>query len=121
MSSDSLFVKVTGSKDYGEDSFDHGSHGPGRNGYEVHGLVRRVALEDPQRRFTRIEHLLDKVTLADSYIECFDVARAINSQGRANDRPQPNFPVMPTCQSHHPFWLRKLKRRGLVIMGRGRY
>ena len=32
-------------------------------GYEVHGLVRRVALEDPTRRFTRIEHLLDRVTL----------------------------------------------------------
>ena len=27
-------------------------------GYEVHGLVRRVALEDPGRRCNRIEHLL---------------------------------------------------------------
>ena len=32
-------------------------------GYEVHGLVRRVALEDPQRRFNRIAHLLDKLVL----------------------------------------------------------
>src|SRR5687768_9564188 len=31
-------------------------------GYEVHGIVRRVALEDPQGRFRRIKHLLDKVT-----------------------------------------------------------
>src|ERR1044072_7572715 len=29
-------------------------------GYEVHGIVRRVALEDPSRRFTRIAHLLGR-------------------------------------------------------------
>src|SRR6185436_13632507 len=32
-------------------------------GYEVHGMVRRVALEDPMRRFTRISHLLDRLKL----------------------------------------------------------
>ena len=32
-------------------------------GYAVHGLVRRVALEDPGRRLNRIGHLIDKVTL----------------------------------------------------------
>ena len=40
-------------------------------GYEVHGLVRRVALEDPQRRFTRIAHLLDQVTLHPSSLESY--------------------------------------------------
>jgi GDPmannose 4,6-dehydratase len=40
-------------------------------GYEVHGLVRRVALEDPQRRFTRIEHVLDKVTLHPASLESY--------------------------------------------------
>jgi GDPmannose 4,6-dehydratase len=40
-------------------------------GYEVHGLVRRVALEDPQRRFTRIENLLDKVTLHPASLESY--------------------------------------------------
>jgi GDPmannose 4,6-dehydratase len=40
-------------------------------GYEVHGLVRRVALEDPTRRFTRIEHLLDKVTLHPASLESY--------------------------------------------------
>ena len=40
-------------------------------GYEVHGLVRRVALEDPQRRFTRIETLLDKVTLHPASLESY--------------------------------------------------
>lgn len=40
-------------------------------GYEVHGLVRRVALEDPERRFTRIKHLLDKVTLHPASLESY--------------------------------------------------
>jgi GDPmannose 4,6-dehydratase len=40
-------------------------------GYEVHGLVRRVAMEDPQRRFTRIAHLLDKVTLHPASLESY--------------------------------------------------
>jgi GDPmannose 4,6-dehydratase len=40
-------------------------------GYEVHGIVRRVALEDPQGRFKRIEHLLDKVTLHPASMESY--------------------------------------------------
>ena len=32
-------------------------------GYEVHGLVRRVALEDPAHRLGRIMHILDRVHL----------------------------------------------------------
>jgi GDPmannose 4,6-dehydratase len=40
-------------------------------GYEVHGLVRRVALEDPHRRVTRIEHLLDRVTLHPASLESY--------------------------------------------------
>ena len=40
-------------------------------GYEVHGLVRRVALEDPQRRFTRLAHLLDRITLHPGSLESY--------------------------------------------------
>ncbi len=40
-------------------------------GYEVHGLVRRVALEDPQGRFTRIGHLLDKIVLHPASLESY--------------------------------------------------
>jgi len=40
-------------------------------GYEVHGLVRRVALEDPSRRFARISHLLDRVTLHPASLESY--------------------------------------------------
>jgi len=40
-------------------------------GYEVHGLMRRVALEDPGRRFNRIEHLLDQMTLHPASLESY--------------------------------------------------
>lgn len=41
------------------------------NGYEVHGLVRRVALEDPERRFTRILHLLGDIELHAASLESY--------------------------------------------------
>ena len=40
-------------------------------GYEVHGLVRRVAFEDPERRFSRIKHVLDRVKLHPASLESF--------------------------------------------------
>lgn len=40
-------------------------------GYEVHGLVQRLELEDPERNLWRISHLLDKVTLHPGSIESF--------------------------------------------------
>lgn len=40
-------------------------------GYEVHGLVRRVALEAPERRTERITHLLDKITLHPASLESY--------------------------------------------------
>jgi len=38
-------------------------------GYEVHGIVRRVALEDPMHRMWRIRHILDSVILHSASIE----------------------------------------------------
>jgi GDPmannose 4,6-dehydratase len=47
-------------------------------GYEVHGIVRRVAFENPERRFARIHHLLDRLQLhagsLESYASLFRVA-----------------------------------------------
>src|SRR5262249_41493630 len=40
-------------------------------GYEVHGIVRRVALEDPERRFSRISHLLDQIQLHAGSLESY--------------------------------------------------
>ena len=40
-------------------------------GYEVHGLVRRVALEDPTRRFTRLDHLMERIKLHPASMESY--------------------------------------------------
>lgn len=40
-------------------------------GYEVHGFVRRVALEDPSGRLGRIRHILDRVTLHSASLESY--------------------------------------------------
>ena len=46
-------------------------------GYEVHGIVRRVALEDPAHRLVRLRGVLDRVQLhggsLESYASLFDV------------------------------------------------
>jgi GDPmannose 4,6-dehydratase len=40
-------------------------------GYEVHGMVRRVALESPETRLSRIAHLTGKVTLHPASLESY--------------------------------------------------
>jgi GDPmannose 4,6-dehydratase len=46
-------------------------------GYEVHGIVRRVAIEDPEHRLWRIRQILDKIILhaasMESYASIFKV------------------------------------------------
>jgi GDPmannose 4,6-dehydratase len=50
-------------------------------GYEVHGIVRRVALEDPEHRLWRIRNILDKIVLhpgsLESYASLFDVVEKV--------------------------------------------
>ncbi|MBI4767207.1 MAG: GDP-mannose 4,6-dehydratase [Deltaproteobacteria bacterium] len=50
-------------------------------GYEVHGIVRRMALEDPLHRLWRLRHILDKVTLhagsMESYPSIFNVVETV--------------------------------------------
>ena len=50
-------------------------------GYEVHGVVRRVALEDPEHRLWRIKHLLADVELhpasLESYASVFKVVESV--------------------------------------------
>jgi len=38
-------------------------------GYQVHGIVRRVALEDVEHRLWRIKHILDKITIHSASLE----------------------------------------------------
>jgi GDPmannose 4,6-dehydratase len=40
-------------------------------GYEVHGLVRRVALEQPEQRLGRVAHLADRITLQAGSLESY--------------------------------------------------
>ncbi len=40
-------------------------------GYEVHGIVRRVALEEPEHRLARISHLQDRITLHPATLESY--------------------------------------------------
>ena len=59
--------------------------------------------------------------MADEYVRCFEEARATNKARGARAERRPDFPVMPACRSPYPFWLRKIKQRVLVSVGRGRY
>lgn len=40
-------------------------------GYEVHGIVRRVALEHPQARMRRIRNILDQIHIHSGSIESY--------------------------------------------------
>jgi GDPmannose 4,6-dehydratase len=50
-------------------------------GYEVHGIVRRAAIEDPEHRMSRITHILDNVMIhagsVESYPSIFNVIKKV--------------------------------------------
>jgi len=50
-------------------------------GYEVHGIARRVAFEDPVHRLGRIKHILDRIVLhpasLESYASIFSVVEKV--------------------------------------------
>lgn len=52
-------------------------------GYEVHGIVRRVALEDPEHRLWRVRQIVDKLILhpasLESYASIFNVVEKIKT------------------------------------------
>lgn len=52
-----------------------------KKGYEVHGIVRRVALEHPQARMWRIRHILDRIHIhsasMESYASIFNIISEI--------------------------------------------
>src|SRR5256714_7608294 len=54
-------------------------------GYEVHGLVRRVALEDPERRTSRVNHLLDRLTLHPASLESYPSIFRVFSQNEFSE------------------------------------
>ncbi|RPH51043.1 MAG: GDP-mannose 4,6-dehydratase [Desulfobacteraceae bacterium] len=50
-------------------------------GYEVHGIVRSVALEDPARRMSRIAHIIDQIKLhggsIDNYASLYKIVSEV--------------------------------------------
>jgi GDPmannose 4,6-dehydratase len=50
-------------------------------GYEVHGIVRRAAIEDPDHRMSRITHMMDRIIIhpgsVESYPSLFNVVKQI--------------------------------------------
>ena len=42
-----------------------------KKGYQVHGIVRRVALEDPEHQLWRLRHILKKINLHSGSLESF--------------------------------------------------
>ncbi|MGH9751777.1 MAG: GDP-mannose 4,6-dehydratase [Blastocatellia bacterium] len=54
-------------------------------GYEVHGIVRRIAIEDPDRRFGRITHLLDRIKLHGASLESYPSIFHVFSQQKYDE------------------------------------
>lgn len=52
-----------------------------QQGYEVHGIVRRVALEDPEHRLWRLRGILENITLhsgsLESYASLFNIIQTV--------------------------------------------
>ena len=63
-------------------------------GYEVHGIVRRVALEYPEHRMWRIRHLLDRLQLHPASLESYP------SLFKVIQRVQPNECYHLAAQSY---------------------
>lgn len=54
-------------------------------GYEVHGIVRRVALEHPEARMWRIRHVLDRVKIHSASLESYASIFEIISQVKPDE------------------------------------
>src|SRR5215204_613215 len=54
-------------------------------GYEVHGLVRRVAFENPRERFIRLNHILDRITLHPANLESYPSIFSVVSRNRFDE------------------------------------
>ncbi|MCA8986495.1 MAG: GDP-mannose 4,6-dehydratase [Planctomycetaceae bacterium] len=54
-------------------------------GYEVHGIVRRVALEDPSNRLVRLSSILEKLHLHSASLESFPSLYRVISEVRPDE------------------------------------
>jgi GDP-D-mannose dehydratase len=54
-------------------------------GYEVHGIVRRVAIEDPEHRLTRLEAVRPRVKLHAASLESYaSIHQVVERSGQTN-------------------------------------
>jgi glycosyltransferase involved in cell wall biosynthesis len=97
----------------------------GKNGFvvpvgDIDAFVDRITIlaADRQRTLemqqaaweTGRQYSLER--MVDNYIFCFE--RALEDS-RVNPRtPEPDFPLMPSCRSKYPLWLRRMKARFVV-------
>jgi GDPmannose 4,6-dehydratase len=56
-----------------------------QKGYDVYGIVRRVAIESPQRRLSRIWHVRDRITLCPASLESFASIHAVVDEVRPDE------------------------------------
>ncbi|MBI4442286.1 MAG: GDP-mannose 4,6-dehydratase [Acidobacteria bacterium] len=54
-------------------------------GYDVHGIVRRVALEDPMGRLSRIYHLIEKISLHAASLESYASIHSVVEKVRPDE------------------------------------
>ena len=56
------------------------------------------------------EYSVDR--MVDNYVACFE--HAVRDAGANPRTPDPGFPLMPSCRSKYPLWLRRIKARFLA-------
>ncbi len=54
-------------------------------GYEVHGIVRRVALEDPEHRLSRVQSILDRIHLHAASLESYASIHQVIQKARPDE------------------------------------
>src|SRR3954468_19821071 len=54
-------------------------------GYEVHGIVRRVALQDPTHRMVRIAHLVGRIQVHSGALESYPSIYQVVSKVRPDE------------------------------------
>ena len=90
---------------------------------DVEGFVDRIKLLATDRTrlgemrraawYTGRQYSVDR--MVENYVSCFE--RAIED-ARSNPRtPDPNFPLMESCRSKYPLWLRRLKAKAMWLTG----
>jgi GDPmannose 4,6-dehydratase len=92
-------------------------------GYEVHGMVRRMTIEDPEHRFWRIKHLLERIVLhagsTESFVSIFKVVDKVqpdecyhlSAQSFVNYSFEDEFSTINTNINGAHFVLAALKER----------